>query len=127
MTVPQWWAVMEPARIALERVIAGNPFIGTPVGSDDAGTIGLVFNQTWLRLQKIPGRHGDMVLLELALRILELLCNARGVRQPSVDEAHMLKVAMNLVDRTVRLCTPLQWAGTELQIIKIVQQGAALA
>jgi hypothetical protein len=118
MTTAQWWMEMEPARIALQRVLDGVPAIGSPVGQDDLGTIGMMFNRTWLRLRRIPGRKPDLILLEEAVKVLEGLSIHVDIPHPEPADGHLLKEAMNLCDRTVRVATTEQWATTGLELLK---------
>jgi hypothetical protein len=119
MSVAEAWNIIEPSRVALQRILDGAP----PLSNDDVGQVGAAFNGAWLRLRRIPGRKPDLELLERAVRVLERLCVNEEIARPDGDQAHELKTAINLFDRTVRVCTSVQWFVVEQELLVNARRG----
>ena len=119
MTDDSAWAIIEPTRCALQRLLDG-------VGNrDDAGLVGVGYNMAWLRIRRLSAlRKPDLHRLEAAIRQLEELCDLDNPPPKPSPEAHFdLCVAINLYDRCCRRSSIPEWAVAERELFANAKRG----
>ncbi|MGE4243700.1 hypothetical protein [Ramlibacter sp.] len=115
MTGPQAWALIEPVRCALQRLLDG-------VGDgNDLGGVGLAVNLAWLRCKKIGNSKAAMGVLEQGSAALLRFEDAAGPEGgPLLEpERNAVLIAVDLYETILRKSSLRQWAEAEVDMLSV--------
>ncbi len=119
------WAIVEPVRCALQRLIDGEGG-----GSrTDVGAVGFALNLAWYRSRKQLD-EGSMRALEasgLALAECERRGDPAGAYILTLEEKEQLCAGVNLYEIILRECSLMQWAEAESDFIAQLAEASTAA